>query len=291
MARRSLVTDGAVVRVDWFSGPAVLLPTAEPATPFGGSTDPTHAPCAGGDVGDAAWTAPTVFSIVCSGEASSGVLRYAPTGRDLGTVDLAAETGGGPWPAMTGAAVADVPSGTLYLWEPFARRLVAVDTVAGRVARSTTIEGGEAAVGDPLDPLGDLVRRVLAAIVPTVSAKVYLAPALALSPDGRTLYVLATMATSMTSGGSGSLGIVVVGADDLVVRDRWSPSADLRSIAVSADGRYVLAAGAPGVDASGVEAPWEASITAWDAATGKVRAIAGRLGTTWAELVTPLRGE
>jgi hypothetical protein len=83
----------------------------------------------------------------------------------------------------------------------------------------------------------------------------------------------------------------VVGADDLAVRARWTPTTDLRSIAVSADGRYVLAAGAAGVDASGAEVPWEASITAWDAATGRVRAVAGRLGTTWLELVAPLLGE
>ncbi|MCU0506710.1 MAG: hypothetical protein MUE82_13285, partial [Chloroflexi bacterium] len=119
----------------------------------------------------------------------------------------------------------------------------------------------------------------------------YLAPAMALGPDGRTIYLLTTSATSFTSGGSGSLGVVAVGADDLAVRARFPATADLRSIAVSADGRHVLAAGAPGVDASGAEAPWEASITAWDASTGQVRAIAGRLGAAWVELVQPLRGD
>jgi hypothetical protein len=291
VARRSLVAEGAVVRVDWFSGAAVPLSTVEPAVPFGGTTDPTRAPCADGDAGDAAWTAATVFSIVCSGESSSGVLRYDPTGRDLGAVDLAAETGGGQWPAMAGTAVADVPTGTLYLWEPFIRRLVAVDTIAGRVARSTTIAAGAAGSGGPIDALAALARRALGLLVPAVSAKVYLAPAVSLAPDGATLYLLGTEATSFESGGSGSLGVVVVGAADLGVRARWTPTTDLRSIAVSADGRYVLAAGAPGVDASGAEAPWEASITAWDAATGEVRAIAGRLGATWVELVQPLRGD
>ncbi len=291
VVRRSLVAEGAAVRVDWFSGPAVPLSTSEPGVPFGGTTDPTHAPCATGDAGDAAWTAAAVFAIVCSGESSSGVLRYDPTGRDLGAVDLAVETGGGQWPAMAGTAVADVPTGTLYLWEPFIRRLVAVDTIAGRVARSTTIDAGAAAVGGPIDALAALARRALGLLVPAVSAKVYLAPAVALAPDGATLYLLGTEATSFESGGSGSLGVVVIGAADLGVRARWTPTTDLRSIAVSADGRYVLAAGAPGVDASGAEAPWEASITAWDAASGEVRAIAGRLGTTWVELVQPLRGD
>jgi hypothetical protein len=232
-----------------------------------------------------------VFSIVCSSASWSGVLRYDATGRDLGAVDLAPETGGSTWPAMTGTAVADVPSGTLYLWDPFIRRLVAVDTRAGLVARSASIDPGAVGSEGPLDGLATLARRVLTALVPAASAKVYLAPAVALAPDGATLYLLGTEATSVDSGGSGSLGVVVVGASDLGVRARWVPTTDLRSIAVSADGRYVLAAGAPGVDASGADAPWDASITAWDVATGEVRAIAGRLGSAWVELVAPLRPE
>jgi hypothetical protein len=291
VARRSLVIEGTVVRTDWFTGPVPPQPAPPAAVPFGGTTDPTRAPCAMGDVGDAGWTAADVFSIVCSSETSSGVLRYDATGRDLGAVDLAPETGGGSWPAIEGSTVADVPRGTLYLWEPFARRLVAVDTVAGRVARSTTIDAGADGGSGPIETLAGLVRRALAVVVPRASAKVYLSPALALARDGATLYLLGTAATSFESGGSGSLGVIVVGADDLAVRARWTPTTDLRSIAVSADGRYVLAAGAAGVDASGAEVPWEASITAWDAATGRVRAVAGRLGTTWLELVAPLLGE
>ncbi|MCU0506648.1 MAG: hypothetical protein MUE82_12950, partial [Chloroflexi bacterium] len=205
VARRSLVTDGAVVRTDWFTGPGVPLPTAEPATSLGGSDDPTHAPCAAGDAADADWTAPDVFSIVCSTERSSSVLRYDASGRDLGDVDLAAETGGGSWPAMEGTAVADVPGGTFYLWEPFTGRLVAVDTMAGRVARSTTIDPGATGDAGPVALLGALAGRILDALVPTAHAKVYLAPAMALGPDGRTIYLLTTSATSFTSGGSGSL--------------------------------------------------------------------------------------
>jgi hypothetical protein len=290
VTRRILTTGGAAVRLDWFAGTFPPVHAGATPTQFGGIGDATHAPCANGDAGDAGWTAPGVFSIVCSAETSSAVLRFDATGRDVGAVDLSPEAGGGSWPAMEGAAVADVGRGTLYLWEPFTRRLVAVDTVAGRVARSTTIDEGAAGAAGPLDVLAGVVRGFLDAVVPSASAKVYLAPALALSRDGDVLYLLATTAPSMTEGGSGSLGVIVVGADDLSVRARWTPTADLRSIAMSADGRFVLAAGAPGVDATGAAAPREASITAWDAATGEVRAIAGRLGSTWTELVAPLRG-
>ncbi len=290
VAKRALVTDGAIVRVDWFTLAAPGRTGVGFAAPLGGSSDPTHAPCADGDAGDADWTAQGVFSIVCSTGSDSSVLRYDADGRDLGRVSLSAETGGGSWPSLEGSAVADVPTGTYYLWEPFTRRLVAVDTVAGRIARSATVDPGTAGGAGPLDALGALAGRLAEALVPTAEAKVYLAPAAAISPDGRTLYLLTTTATSFTSGGAGSLGIIAVSADDLAVRARFAPTADLRSIAVSADGRYVLAAGTPGVDASGAEAPWEASVTAYDTATGAVRAIVGRLGASWVELVQPLRG-
>jgi hypothetical protein len=61
--------------------------------------------------------------------------------------------------------------------------------------------------------------------------------------------------------------------------DHWAPPADLVSVGVSPDGKYVYVAGAPEVDASGarrIGAP--ASLIVFDAADGKIRLIAGALG-------------
>jgi hypothetical protein len=83
----------------------------------------------------------------------------------------------------------------------------------------------------------------------------------------------------------GSAGVFAFDAATLEPVGHWPPLADLMSIAVSADGRFVYAAAMAGFDAEGNEAPYGASITVYDVADGSVRLVAGQLGT--AELLFP----
>jgi YD repeat-containing protein len=243
--------------------------------------------CASGDTPFARWTTRTVFAVLCTDGQTALLRRVDASGAPLGDVDLSGAVDPGSSYIAAGTIVQAPGTGTLYVWDAFGRRISAVDTVAGRVDRTTIVEGIGASAGGPpsvLGMLGAIGRVVGHLVVPSVVAKVYLDPALAIAPDGSRLYLLATAATGFTDAGRGSLGIVVLDRD-LGVVERWAPTADLVSVAVSVDGAWVLAAGSPGVDASGAEAQWEASITAYDAASGGARAVAGGLGPEVVTLV------
>ncbi len=97
-----------------------------------------------------------------------------------------------------------------------------------------------------------------------------------LSADGKRLYALGVTGTDLTDAG-GSAGIFTFDADPLRFDANLRPTADFSSLAVSPDGTLVYAAGMEGSDAGGHQTNQPASLTAYDAATGAVRAIFGNL--------------
>jgi hypothetical protein len=153
---------------------------------------------------------------------------------------------------------------------------VRVDLVNGEVAGEVKVPRGEAASPGDRSPLTTALRSVAAWIAPSVAGKILLEPALAISPDGSRLYAVAERRPDVTSASQGSAWIFVFDARTLTLLARWEATADIDSIALSEDGRFVLAAGMPRYENSDLEA--EASVTAHDARTGEVRFIAGRLG-------------
>jgi hypothetical protein len=157
---------------------------------------------------------------------------------------------------------------SLYAWNPISLKLTRVDLATGT---STTSEAPKpTAAVDPLRALG----RWLA---PTAVAKSILQAGIAISPDGSRVYALGIDGNPAGEGFVGSAGVVVFDARTLALIGRWAPTADFDSIAVSADGKLVYAAGAPDVDAGGVQTNQQASITVFDATDGTVRLIAGQL--------------
>jgi dipeptidyl aminopeptidase/acylaminoacyl peptidase len=185
------------------------------------------------------------------------------------------------WPAESGFGSGwgeplIAPGGRVYLWDPQAARLGRLDPDSGAFDVSDAFGKGTAAAAGWL--------TLLDWIAPSVQAKILLQPALALSPDGSTLYALGS--TFGDGGGPGwSTGIYVVDPETLALRARWAPTADYSSITVSSDGRYVVLAGAPG----GAET--EASMTVLDAGSGDVRAFAPGLGRDWLVFADPDRGD
>jgi hypothetical protein len=170
---------------------------------------------------------------------------------------------------VDGATWLATPDGqAVYFWAPGTRVLSRLDLATGLVTSGTAPAPTGTVVSGPLAGLG----RWLA---PPATAKVFLRPGLALSPDGSRLYALGV--ASEAGGMAGSTGVFSFDATSLAPLGNWPPTADFISLAISRDGRFVYAAGAPGVDASGQQSAFSASITVYDTGDGSVRLVAGQL--------------
>lgn len=199
------------------------------------------------------------------------------------------DTAGAVTDMQIGAAVAGYGEGSgslvspdgrwLYLWDPTHLELTRVDLADGGTTKAS------ATTATATDPLAALGRW----LVPATAAKVLLDPGLAISADGARIYALGVPPGSGVSGDrAGSTGVLVFDATSMRQVDRWAPLADFVSIAVSADGSAVFAAGAPETAVDGSHTSQPASITAYDAATGKIRLIAGNLGQGFVTFPSPI---
>ncbi len=159
---------------------------------------------------------------------------------------------------------------TLFVWDPGSTTLTRIELATGA---TTTGQGLTADAGDgPLVALGQW-------LAPSTAAKTFLRSSVIVSPDGTRVYAIGVREGLENPGISGSAGVFVFDATTLEPIAVYPPTADFVSIAVSADGRFVYAAGLPGVDALGRRRGDQgASITVFDTADGGTRLIAGQLG-------------
>ena len=210
------------------------------------------------------------YALCWTPDGGFAVERVGTDGTAIGRTDVSAMDAG-----LDGGTQVARQGERLFLWEPFAGRLTRVDLRTGE-ARHTDAVAVIPAADDPLAALGRQLGRWLA---PTALAKVFVDPGLVVSPDGRMVYALGI---DTEPGGEigGSRGIYVFDAGTLEQRAHWPPTADFVSLAIGPSGRFVYAAGIPGVDAGGKAAGMQASITVFDTADGSVRMIADRLGLT-----------
>lgn len=225
---------------------------------------------AGGDCGDAVEHAGVRAGgglwLDCA-RPTSGEHRFrlvAPDGRVERDLSIAM---GGP---SSGTSAPSADGTALYYWDPLSLVLTRVDVSSGATTRAQAPRP-TALADDPLRALG----RWLA---PTAAAKILLDAGLVLSPDGSTAYALGIGGAGLSEPYAASSGVFAFDTTTMTPTARWVPPADLVSLAVSTDGRYVLAAGAPGVDADGRETGQPASIVAFDAADGRLALVAGQLG-------------
>jgi len=174
------------------------------------------------------------------------VNRVAADGRLVGATEFPGSLGG------VDRGTLALPSGDAFFsWNPF-------DGVLSRL----DLRSGELRVGEPqrpnrsgrTDPSADLI------VVNTDGTRVY------------------TLGIASTDGSRDSAGVYAFDASTLAPLGHWPAQADLTSISVSDDGRYVYAAATGGLSAAGDPAPeFGASITAYDTSDGSVALIAGRL--------------
>ena len=214
------------------------------------------------------------FWLACTrgGAELTVVRRLAADGSALGDVWVAGGVGIDADPTALSADGA-----TLYVWDPSSATLTRVDVVKGT---KTSGQGVAAAGEGPLSALGHW-------LAPTAAAKSFLRGAVTISPDGSRIYAI-----GIKGGGSremaGSSGVFAFDAATLQPSGPWQPTADYVSVAISADGRFVYAAGLPGTDAAGQpQLAQQASITVYDTSDGSVRLIAGRLGGDMLSFISP----
>lgn len=244
----------------------------------------------GGQLGHPAAFAPSASCPQGEGQSGFGidgsvfVTCYSMDGLSLrrlsadGTILGDTPVGGGGAEGGTSTVARD--GAAIWLWAPISRTVVRVDLRTGQ-STSATAPAATATVD------GGLTAAIGRWLAPAAVAKVYIDPGIALSPDGSRIYALGVNATEAGPFG-GSSGVFAFDADSLAVLGSWAPTADFLSIAVSGDGKYVYAAGAPGVDASGAQSAFAASVTVYDASTGWVQLLAGNLDHDEAYFAAPV---
>jgi hypothetical protein len=200
------------------------------------------------------------------------VERHVLDGTKIDATDVTPVASG-----MDGGSLVRRQGDRLFVWDPFMARLTRFDLLSAAVDTAT----GTAVVPSTgaLDGLAAWGRQLGRWLAPPALAKVYLDPALVVSPDGTRVYAIGIEARSGADE-DGSNGVFAFDASTLKPVGHWTPTADFVSLAISPDGRFVYAAGDAGRDAAGREARVPASITVYDTSDGSVRLIAGSLGST-----------
>jgi hypothetical protein len=168
------------------------------------------------------------------------------------------------------ASVVSRDGRALYVWDPSSAEMTRIDVATGAVSTGD----GRAARAEP-GPLAAFGRW----LAPVAAAKSFLASAVVLSADQSRVYAIGVKDGMENPDNRGSAGVFVFDAATLALVDTYDPTADLISLAIAPDGRFLYAAGLPGFDERGGDRPDQgASITVFDTRDGSVRRIAGELG-------------
>ena len=167
----------------------------------------------------------------------------------------------------------DRANGLVYLWDAMNLEMTRVDVHTLEVETTTIDQGarttpGIAARGDKRPAWGDADSAIAQFGFGQITG----------APDGSRIYALAyAPQISFDGGNPASRGVFAFDRSTLALTGRWAPAANYFSVAATADG-HVVAGGVPGFDESGREAPWEASLTIYNASDGRLLARFGRLG-------------
>jgi hypothetical protein len=160
----------------------------------------------------------------------------------------------------------DPAARALFIWDPSAHALGRIDVDTGAVT-TVTVPASRLPEGSPL------------------GGQPWIGPSAGLveSPDGQRLFALGFVPAEGPAGRSS--GVWVFDARTLELLDHWDPRALLLSLAVSGDGDFVYAAGAPGFDVDGRQRDTPSSVTVYDARTGEIQVVYGAVSDTWLTFV------
>ena len=190
-----------------------------------------------------------VYYAMCWSQTGAlAVRRIAADGRQVSATEFPGSLAG-----FGGGTLAPPSGDAFYSWNPFDTVLSRLDLRSGQLSVGQAQRPNRSGLTDPLNSL------------------------VVVSADGTRVYTLGISSPDPEISRA-SVGVYAFDAATLAPLGHWAPQADLTSIAVSDDGRYVYAAAHGGPSAAGDPAPeYGASITTYNTSDGSVALIAGRL--------------
>jgi hypothetical protein len=190
-------------------------------------------------------------------------------GRSAGTTELNLGVEG-----YFGQPLFDRANGKVYIWDATGLKIARIDTHSLAVEQTTFDPLARSSTG--LAPAGGSAPVDWHGIDSAV--RQYGGMNISGGLNGERLYAIAFDPDSTTdSGAQPSRGIFVIDRSTLALVDRWAPAAEYLAV-TALPGGLVAAAGMPGIGADGHFAPWEASLTIYDEADGRILIRFGQLG-------------
>jgi hypothetical protein len=235
----------------------------------------------------AAWTAADEITAVCWPRDQATLTLGASVLRaDLSEVRRADITG--TMQDWFAEPILDLANRAVYLWQPTSHVLHRLDLDQGRGDR-IEVDPDSTVGGLGTGPGGPPSRKQPHWSTLQSDLRPWNMPQMIAEPGGSRLFALGSVQGRRGDGGPdfASTGVWVFDAREFSVVDRWAPLTGYNSLALSDDGRWLMAAGIPGVDADGKPATWQASLTILDAADGRPALQLGSLGTNVQVLMLP----
>ena len=220
------------------------------------------------------WICPTFLT-----EPATSIRVMDAAGRTMVTANLPASP-----EAYSIEPLVDRASGEVYLWDQLGLTLIRLDVETLRpesIAYDAAAELSAGLAPHVLPPEPDWATGTSALLLGGFSQ-------ITASTDGARLYLLGRrQPTTGESHGPETLGVFVVDRATLALVDRWAPAAAYYTMAALPDGQSVAVGGVGGLDATGQETSWTASLTIHDANDGRIVVRYGRLGQYQPPMVTP----
>lgn len=267
VARSALVQNqGAASALFWRISLDAEGRMSDPLSWPSGATDGSLDDC----LGDSGFASPSAYYLACGPGVGTSVRRVDLAGVLLGDTSLPSEVRTYPL-----VSALDAHGGALLLWSGVTRSIVRVDLATGALIGPVTAQVASSA--GALGALAAVAGGLADWIAPPAAGKIFLQPGMVVSSDGSRVYAL-----GLARGEPGpfeSTGIYVFDGATLAQLAHWLPTADFISLALSADGTLLYAAGTSG-ERSGPAIQTQSSVTVFESVTGKIRVIAGQLGAT-----------
>ncbi len=197
----------------------------------------------------------------------------SPEGTERRTFDLFDSTGS--WLADP---ILDRVNRRIVIWQPNDHTLRRLDLASGKIdvlkvdPAATVVDRSGSGTGGPgSGPVPEWVSFAS-------DSRLYYSPQLLAEPGSTRVFALGVVSDGGRNYSPATSGVWVFDTSTVTLLDRWPAIAAYTNIGLSADGRWLLAAGASGFDEDGKQTAWESSITVHDVSDGRPALQFGRLG-------------